>query len=126
MSNRPAGAADELKSRMQADLRSAMKAGRSSEVKVVRLLIAAIDNAEAPPLSGDDQRAKQHDFQSGSAETSRLSLDSSRLQQVIGQEIDEREQSADDLDRAGRPDAARMLRAEISIIARYLQGVRDG
>lgn len=41
-------AAREMKARMRADLRRAMKAGRTTETLLLRALIAAIDNAEAP------------------------------------------------------------------------------
>lgn len=43
-------AAPAMKTRLRADLRAAMKAGRASEARLIRALVAAIDNAEAPPL----------------------------------------------------------------------------
>jgi len=41
-------AGGEMKVRLRADLRAAMKDRRAVEAKVIRALIAALDNAEAP------------------------------------------------------------------------------
>lgn len=117
---RISGAAEKLKARLQGDLRLAMKAKSSNEMKVLRLLISAIDNAEAPPLASYNKAATWHDFRSGSAETARLSLDPAQIRKIIQSEIEEREQSAIELDKAGRPDVAATLREEISIIGRYV------
>lgn len=46
----PDSAATEMKARLRADLRAAMKSRNTTEAKVIRSLVAALDNAEAPAL----------------------------------------------------------------------------
>ncbi|SFX97401.1 hypothetical protein SAMN04244548_02385 [Paracoccus pantotrophus] len=113
-------AGHDMKTRMRADLRAAMKEGRGSDAKLIRTLIAAIDNAEAPPARGGSGAAEQHRFLSGSAEVERLSLDAERVRAILLAEIKEREQAAAEMDRLGRPDRADAIRAEARLAAGYL------
>ena len=105
---------------MRADLRAALKARRTDEAKVVRALVAAIDNAEAPPLPAAETASLPHRFESGAAEVERLRLSRSRLRQLLLAEIQEREQAAAELERLNRTDRAKALRAEALIARRYL------
>lgn len=108
-------AASEAKSRMRADLRAAMKDGRVVEVNVIRALVAAIDNAEAPPVSGVSAR---HGV--GAAEVERLLLSASQVRNVLSKELDERERAAAEFERLGLSDRAETLRAEAIVARRYL------
>lgn len=109
-------AANGMKDRLRADLLAAMKERDMAEVGTLRTLIAALDNAEAPPaaqrvaMPGDDM----------TTETERLLLDAGTVAAVIAAEIAERERAAAEFDRLGRADRAAQLRAEAAIGRRYL------
>lgn len=113
-------AGKEMKARLRADLSVALKERRTDEAKVVRTLLAAIDNAEAPPLPGGQAAAVPHRFESGAAEVERLRLGRSHLRRLLLTEIEERERAAAELDRLGRADRATALRAEVLVARRYL------
>jgi uncharacterized protein YqeY len=112
--------AQDMKTRMRADLKAAMKEGRANDAKVIRALIAAIDNAEAPPLPTGRRATDQHRFQEGSAEIERLVLGATQVQAVLLEDIREREHAADDMERLGRPEQAQVLRAEAALARRYI------
>ncbi|GGC73945.1 GatB/YqeY domain-containing protein [Chelatococcus reniformis] len=109
----------DMKARLRTDLRAAMKERRTGEASLIRALVAAIDNAEAPPLQAS--RTDQHRFRDGSAEIERLHLDPARVRAVLLTEIEERERAAAEMSRLERPDRADALRAEIVIAKRYLE-----
>ncbi|WGR54539.1 hypothetical protein [Paracoccus versutus] len=109
-----------MKTRMRADLRTAMKDGRGGDARLIRSLIAAIDNAEAPPARASSGAAEQHRFLSGSAEVERLLLDAERVRAILLAEIEEREQVTAEMDRLDRPDRADAIRAEARLAASYL------
>jgi hypothetical protein len=111
-------AATAMKDRLRRDLREAMRAGRPDEAAMVRALIAAIDNAEAVPLTGAP--AVQHDFHDGSAEVERLTLGPDRVAALLRAEIEDRLRAAEVFDRIGRLDRAGPLRAEAALASRYL------
>lgn len=113
-------AGHEMKARMRADLRAAMKDGRGDDARLIRSLIAALDNAEAPPARSGNSAAEQHRFLSGSADVERLSLDAERVRAILLAEIEEREQAAAEMDRLDRPDRADAIRAEARLAASYL------
>lgn len=113
-------AAETMKARLRDDLRAALKDKRSPEAKLIRALIAAIDNAEAPPVQEDTAGPAFHRFRSGSAEVERLLLDQAQVCQVLLAEIHEREIAAAELERLEKTDRAAILRAEILIARRYL------
>ncbi|WMT85806.1 GatB/YqeY domain-containing protein [Pelagibacterium sp. 26DY04] len=102
--------AAETKERLRADLRKALKEKRG-EAAVLRTLIAALDNAEAPPLenrTGSD------------SEILRLELSPDQVQAILLAEFQERQRSAAqyrELGLAARADAAG---AEAEIVRRYL------
>lgn len=110
----------DMKGRLRADLRTAMKERRTIEAKVIRALIAAIDNAEAPPSHEGQTALGHHDFRSGSAEIERLLLSGAHVHGVIVTDIHERERAAAEMERLGMMDRAEALRAEAVIAKRYL------
>lgn len=115
----PQDAANDMKARLRADLRIAMKDRRAGEAKLLRALVAAIDNAEAP-LGHGDKPVESHDFRSGSAEVERLRLGDTGVRDILAAEIDERERAAAELESLGMKDRAETLRDEILLARRYL------
>lgn len=113
-------AGKKMKALMRADLSVALKERRADEAKVVRTLIAAIDNAEAPPLPAGHAASVALRFESGAAEVERLCLSRSHLRRLLRTEIEEREQAAAALDHLNRADRAIALRAEALVVRRYL------
>ena len=104
--------ARDMKERMRADLRAAMAARRSDEARVIRGLIAALDNAEAPAAGlglNED----------GSAEIERLWLGEDDVARILAGEIEERERAAAEMEQLGRAERAALLRAEARVARRY-------
>jgi uncharacterized protein len=116
----PEDASKDMKERLRADLRAAMKNGRTIEAKVLRALVAALDNAEAPPADAARTAPVHHRFHEGSAEVERLLLSSSDVRDVLLAEIEDRERAADKMDRLKQTDRAEALRAEALLARRYL------
>jgi uncharacterized protein YqeY len=113
-------AGHDMKARLRADLRTAMKEGRTNEAKLIRGLVAAIDNSEAPPLPAGQKAADQHRFHDGSAEIERLSLNPAQVRAVLVAEMQEREHAAAEMRRVDRADRADALHAETLLVKRYI------
>lgn len=114
-------AASLKKERLRADLRAAMKDRNVVAARVIRSLIAAIDNAEAPALSTEQTAQIRHEFASGSAEIARLELGEAQVHNILLAEAQEREHAASEFDRLERPDRAAALREESRMIRQYLE-----
>lgn len=113
-------AGEEMKTRFRADLRRAMKSGHAAEAKLIRALVAAIDNAEAPPVTAGQGATVPHDFRSGSAEVERLLLGDAEVRAAILAEIAEREHAAGEMERLGQTGLAAALRHEIALARTYI------
>jgi hypothetical protein len=113
-------AARDMKVRLRADMRVAMKEGRPAEVKVIRTLVAAIDNAEAPPILLALEEPVVDPSVYAPTEVERLVLTRAQVRCVILSEVDERERAAVELDGL-QPDRAEALRAEAVIAKRYVE-----
>lgn len=72
----------EMKARLRAALRAAMKDRRSVEAEVIRTTIAAIDNAEAPPMPAGKSLLRYAPG-GGSAEAKPLVLSKSQVHRVL-------------------------------------------
>lgn len=108
-----------LKERLRGDLRTALKQGNPDHARVLRTLVAAIDNAEAPIL--DPRLATfQSQFGDGSNEVQRLTLGADNLRDLLSSEINERQVTEAHLEKAGRSDEAQVVAKEIQIIGGYL------
>jgi|SRR5437667_4721725 len=116
----PMDAGSVMKARPRADLRAALKAASRTEVRTIRALITAIDNAEAPPVPASETAKVQHRFRSESAEVERLLLSSSQVRDVLSAEIHERERMAADMDRLNDGERAKALRDEALLAKRYI------
>lgn len=92
-------AASQMKERLRTDLRTAMKDRNVLRSRVIRSLVAAIDNAEAPALPLERKKPVQHQFETRSAEIERLRLDRPAVRAVLLAELQERERAAAEFDR---------------------------
>lgn len=113
-------AASDMKARLRADLRAAMKGRRTVEAKVIRELVAAIDNAEALSTQAGQAALITDHFRSRSAEVERLLLDRTQVHDVLLAEIHERERAAAELERLEMMVRAEALRAEALLARRYI------
>jgi uncharacterized protein YqeY len=109
-------AARQLKDRLRADLKDALKGGRKAEMSLLRALLAAIDNAEAPVRTDADLRYDPD----AASEIDRLDLSREELNSLLAHERDTRLEGAADMDRVGRPETGERLRAEARMVRRYL------
>jgi uncharacterized protein YqeY len=100
-----------MRQRLQADLRTAMKGREVFEVAVLRMLIAAIDNAGAVPLS---PRSEPPQFET---ERRRLSLD--ELEAILLREREARQAAATEFARLGLGTPSTQAAREVQIIDRY-------
>jgi uncharacterized protein YqeY len=114
-----------MRSRMQADLRAAMKTREALETSVLRCLIAALDNAGAirpEPTTGAARFAGSEHVATGqawgSAEATRRCLSAAQVDALIAREVATRREAAEELERCGRPHQAEEARAEMAIAAR--------
>jgi len=106
-----------LKVRLRADLKAAMQAKASDEMRLLRTLIAALDNAEAvaEPAKAFGSRA----FGDPSGEVARREIDAPALDALLLAEIDARLAAAQDYGRHRQDAEAARLRHEAELIARY-------
>jgi uncharacterized protein YqeY len=111
--------ASALKVRLRADLKDAMKERRSDDARLLRTLIAAIDNAEAVPVDLSGAAHASRTLGDPSGEVARLELDDVALGTILAAEQEARRAAAEDYDRHGRTDEAARLRAEAAQIERY-------
>ena len=105
-----------LKDRLRADLKTAMREGNQAEIAVIRTLIAAIDNAEAVPIEGFEERLR---LRESVGEVRRGELDAASLEAVLAAETHSRLAAAEDYERHGRAEDAARLRREAELIAGY-------
>jgi uncharacterized protein len=119
MSNDPAV---HMRSRLRADLLTAMRSQQRLEVALIRQLVAAIDNAEAPPRHAEPTTptSGRHEFGSRSAEIERLVLSRAEVEALLVKEIEKRERAAAEFERLGQAERADALRAEVVVAKRYL------
>jgi len=113
-------AASTLRARVRADLQSAMREQQPREIAVLRGLIAAIDNAQAPPTGDRHARYVVHAFGDRSAEVPRVALSRERLRALLEQEIRARRSASDEFARLGKSAEAVAMREEAEIASRYL------
>jgi len=104
-----------LKERLRADLKAAMQARATDEVRLLRTLIAAVDNAEAVP---GEPKNIQRAFGDPGSEVARRQLGSEDLAALLDREIEERLAAAAGYDEI-QPELAARLRAEAALIAGY-------
>jgi uncharacterized protein len=109
-----------LKAQLSADLRAAMLARDKRLVAVLRVVFAALDNAEAQAIEDRTRNLYRIDFASGAAEVARRAIEDDEVEAILAEEISARRAAARDMDSLGRADRAAELNAEADIVARYL------
>ena len=113
--------ASSAKARLRADLKLAMQARASLRIRALRILIAALDNAEAVPSDGRHERYVVHAFGDRSAEVPRRLLTQREVEALFEREAAARRADAADLAALGKLTQASELRAEASLIDVYVQ-----
>ena len=107
-----------LKERLRADLKTAMQARANGELRVLRTLIAGLDNAEAVAVEGKPDPFRKLGDPSG--EVARRELDGAAVEELLVAEIEARRTAAGEYRRGGREAEADALLAEIALVERYL------
>lgn len=103
-----------LKDRIQADLNEAMRARDETRKGTLRMLIAAIRNAEIPAAPEDDAALQ------ALAVAARSGLDDAAVTDVIQKQVKQRRDSIDAFRKAERDDLAGKEEAELMILQAYL------
>lgn len=106
-----------LKERLRADLKAAMQSRAVDEVRVLRVLIAALDNAEAVP--SEEKPYTPRAFGDPGGEVARLDLDEAAVEALLADEVAARLSAAADYRSHGRSDEALRLEAEAAVVERY-------
>jgi uncharacterized protein YqeY len=110
----------ELKARVRTDLASAMRGGRPDEVRVLRTILAAVDDAEAVPAGAMHEKYRVKQFGDPSAEVPRRLLSPADVDALLLAEISAREAAASECLNRNATAHAESLRSEIAIVRRYL------
>jgi hypothetical protein len=113
-------AAVALKARLRTDLAAAMKARRSGETSLLRVLLAALDNAEAVSVGDAHDRYQARLFGDAGVEAPRRVLSETDIADLLTRECADRTAAAAEFDALGRSEDAQRLRAESALIACYL------
>ena len=108
---------EELSERLRADLAVALKARDRAATAALRVLLAALANAEAPArdLSGPAALPS-----ATPDEHPRLALTAADVAAVLAAQVADREDTIVRLRAAGQDDAAADLEAELAVVRRYL------
>ena len=117
----------DLPGRLRRDLTAAMRERDRDAVRVLRTVLSAIANAEAQPDLDDTPMSQRSQGVIagateglGTGEVPRRELTDQDVRAVVEAERDERRAAADDLAARGAVDAADGLRAEATLLERYL------
>ncbi len=105
----------------RSELRRALVARRAHEIAVLRETLAAIDNAEAPPVTAAPPGEASAVFAGGvrglgAGEVARLQLSPEAVAAIIGREIEDRKRAAAEYLALGRRDEAGVLAAQIELL----------
>ena len=107
-----------LRERLRRALPIAMKSRDKSAVAAVRSALAAIDNAEAVPVTARAGAIADSAKGPGSAEAVRHELTESGIAAIVAAEITERESAAGQYRDAGQAERADRLSAEANALRR--------
>jgi uncharacterized protein YqeY len=108
-----------LREQMKADLTQAMKARQSATVATLRSVLAAIDNAEAIPVSESAFPVEPVPGQRHEAPRKILSVED--IHQIVQKEIDERCRASAKYATLGLQAEAARLQTAAALLATYLQ-----
>ncbi|MBB2157927.1 hypothetical protein HLH33_16740 [Gluconacetobacter diazotrophicus] len=116
----------ELTARLRVDLKAAMRGRCLAEVKVLRGLIAAIDDAQAVPVGSLHETYVVRAFGDPSVEVPRRDLGVEDLRRLLESESAARFAAAEEYRAAGHHDRAEELTAAAKIVGRYLDRLVAG
>jgi uncharacterized protein len=124
-------AADVLRRRLRRDLTKAMKAGRFEKVSALRLLMAAVDNAEAVtavelPATEASLHVAGAVRGAGSTEAVRREISPEDLGGLLHMGTDGLRERAANYETFGRTDDARRLWAQAEVMERYREPEAGG
>lgn len=128
MTDRSEQALVDVRTRLRAGLRDAMRERDRAAVSALRSALAALDNAEAVPVadhsvvSAGGEHVASAAIGVGAAEAERAELSNAEIADILQREVDERRTAAREYSDAGRADAAERLEAEAAALARYVVG----
>jgi uncharacterized protein YqeY len=114
---------------IRSDLTAALKGRDRMRVAALRSLLSAIANAESvppePPANqGAQPTGSEHVAGSSvglwSGESARRQLTEGDLVDIVGREVSERTEAADQMDAAGEAGRAARLREEAAVLSSYL------
>ncbi|WP_203816709.1 GatB/YqeY domain-containing protein [Paractinoplanes ferrugineus] len=112
-----------LRHRLRTALPAAMKARDQTATSALRATLAAIDNAEAVEPAGSAPGGlaiEQVAIGVGATEVARRTLTEHEVEQIVRDEVTERETAAEQYDEAGYPDRAEKLRGEARVLTAHL------
>ena len=104
-----------LRTQLKADLRHAMKARQKEAVTALRILLAAIDNAEAVPTDPSFVP-----FTGRTNDVPRKLLTEAHIQQILQAEAAKQREALAEYERLGQEEAAEQIRAELAVMSKYL------
>lgn len=113
---------EDLRASLSAALPEAMRGRDRVAVAALRSALAAVANAEAVPV-GHGPRAgalEQALLGAGAADAPRRELTPGDVRAIVHLEVREREEAAQTVQAAGRPDEAERLLAEADVLRRHL------
>ncbi|OKI09951.1 hypothetical protein A6A06_04835 [Streptomyces sp. CB02923] len=102
-----------------------MRARDQAAVSALRATLAALDNAEALPVSGAELRGQaieQAPVGAGATEAERRELSEDSVADIVRAEATERLEAAAQLTDPAHADRAGRLRAEAAVLFRFLNG----
>ncbi|MEX0783011.1 MAG: GatB/YqeY domain-containing protein [Dehalococcoidia bacterium] len=103
-----------LKDHIQADLTEAMRARDENRKSTLRMLVAAIRNAEIPAAPADDADLE------AMAAAGKAGLSDEAVTEVIQKQVKQRRDSIDSFRKANREDLASKEQAELTVLEAYL------
>jgi uncharacterized protein len=113
MSTPQPDAAEAMRQKLQADLRTAIKGRQTLDVSVLRGLIAAIDNAGAVPLADRSEPLQR--------EVERRHLEPGEVQALLRREYEAHQAAASEYARLGRSAESEQANFAMAIVRRYFK-----
>jgi len=107
----------DLRERLEADLRAAIREQQAARISVLRTTLAALSNAEAVDPST---------FPPSVTEVPRRELDDGEIRSIVERERDELRTTAQRMRRVGADDRARELLGQARILDDYLEDCVGG
>ncbi len=106
---------------LRAELKRFLIARRTHEAAVLREILAAIDNAEAPPVTAAPSGEASAVFAGGvrglgAGEVARIQLSPAAVAAIIGREIEDRKHAAAEYSALNRQDEAAVLTVQIELL----------